>query len=215
MVSMGRISTVVLMVFAGILSLTLLDNATQAFNILLLSGAGSGAIYILRWFWWRINAWTEIVAMIVATIVGIILVVFVEDSSVATETLDGFTVKLLIAVSCTTIAWLLTTFLTKPETKETLRSFYRLTRPGGPGWAKVIKEAEADGDMIDEENAGKPWEMPIQILLVFIGCIVVYSSLFSIGSFLYGNLLTGVVLFIVAIVGMVFLFKSFGKLRAN
>lgn len=215
MVSMGRISTVVLMVFAGILSLTLLDNATQAFNILLLSGAGSGAIYILRWFWWRINAWTEIVAMIVATVVGIILVVFVEDATVATETLDGFTMKLLIAVSCTTIAWLSTTFLTKPETQETLRSFYRLTRPGGPGWAKVIREAEADGDMIDEENEGKPWEMPIQILLVFIGCIVVYSSLFSIGSFLYGNMLTGGLLFIVAIVGMVFLFKSFGKLRAN
>ncbi len=215
MVSMGRISTVVLMVFAGILSLTLLDNATQAFNILLLSGAGSGAIYILRWFWWRINAWTEIVAMVVATVVGIILVVFVEDATVATETLDGFTMKLLIAVSCTTIAWLSTTFLTKPETQETLRSFYRLTRPGGPGWAKVIREAEADGDMIDEENDGKPWEMPIQILLVFIGCVVVYSSLFSIGSFLYGNILTGGLLFSVAIIGMWFLFKSFGKLRAN
>jgi len=215
MVSVGRISTVVLMVLAGILSLTLLDNATQAFNILILSGAGSGAIYILRWFWWRINAWTEIVAMVVATIVGIVLVVFVEDSFVATATLDGFTMKLLIAVSCTTVAWLLTTFLTKPETQETLRSFYRLTRPGGPGWAKVIREAEADGDMIDEENDGKPWEMPIQILLVFIGCVVVYSSLFSIGSFLYGNALTGSLLLVVAAIGTVFLFKSFGKLRAN
>jgi SSS family solute:Na+ symporter len=215
MVSMGRISTVVLMVFAGILSLTLLDNATQAFNILLLSGAGSGAIYILRWFWWRINAWTEIVAMIVATVIGIILVVFVDDATIATETLDGFTMKLLIATSCTTFAWLLTTFLTKPETQETLRSFYRLTRPGGPGWKKVIMEAEADGDMIDEENDGKPWEMPIQILCVFIGCVVVYSSLFSIGSFLYGNMLTGAILLIVAIIGTVFLFKSFGKLRAN
>jgi len=215
MVSVGRLSTVVLMILAGILSLTLLDNATQAFNILLLSGAGSGAIYILRWFWWRINAWTEIVAMVVATIVGIILVIFVEDSSVATATLDGFTMKLLIAVSCTSIAWIVTTFVTRPETQETLRSFYRLTRPGGPGWAKVIREAEADGDMIDEENAGKPWEMPIQILLVFIGCVVVYSSLFSIGSFLYGNALTGSLLLVVAAIGTIFLFKSFGKLRAN
>ena len=215
MVNTGRITTVVLMIFAGTLSLTLLDNATQAFNILLLSGAGSGAIYILRWFWWRINAWTEIVAMIVATVVGIILVVFIEDASLANETLDGFTMKLLIAVTCTTIAWLLTTFLTKPETQETLRSFYRLTRPGGPGWKKVIMDAEADGDMIDEENDGKPWEMPIQILLVFIGCIVVYSSLFSIGSFLYGNMLTGGLLLLVALIGTVFLFKSFGKLRAN
>jgi SSS family solute:Na+ symporter len=215
MVSMGRITTVVLMFFAGFLSLTLLDNATQAFNILLLSGAGSGAIYILRWFWWRINAWTEIVAMIVATVVGIILVVFVEDASLKNATLDGFTMKLLIAISCTTIAWIVTTFVTKPETQETLRSFYRLTRPGGPGWAKVIREAEADGDMINEENEGVPWEMPIQILLVFIGCVVVYSSLFSIGSYLYGNMMTGSLLLIVAIVGTVFLFKSFGKLNAN
>lgn len=215
MVSMGRISTVVLMILAGILSLTLLDNATQAFNILLLSGAGSGAIYILRWFWWRINAWTEIVAMIVASVVGIVLVIFVDDATVATATLDGFTMKLLISVSFTTIAWVSTTYLTRPETKETLRSFYRLTRPGGPGWKKVIMDAEADGDMIDEENAGKPWEMPIQLLCVFIGCVVVYSCLFSIGSFLYGNLLTGGLLLIVAIIGTVFLFKSFGKLRAN
>ena len=215
MVATGRITTVVLMIFAGILSLTLLDNATQAFNILLLSGAGSGAIYILRWFWWRINAWTEIVAMIVATFVGIILVVVVDDASLANSVLDGFTMKLLIAISCTTIAWIVTTFVTKPENQETLRSFYRLTRPGGPGWAKVVREAEADGDMINEENEGRPWEMPIQILLVFIGCVVIYSSLFSIGSFLYGNMLTGGILLIVAILGTIFLFKSFGKLRAN
>ena len=105
--------------------------------------------------------------------------------------------------------------VTKPETQETLRSFYRLTRPGGPGWAKVIRDAEADGDMINEENEGKPWEMPIQILLVFIGCVVIYSSLFSIGSFLYGNIMTAVILLIIAAIGTVILFKSFGKLRAN
>ncbi len=215
LVSVGRISTVVLMVFAGILSLTLLDNATQAFNILLLSGAGSGAIYILRWFWWRINAWTEIVAMIVAPVAGIILVVFIDDAAVATDTLDGFTVKLLITIFCTTVAWIVTTFVTRPESTETLRNFYRLTRPGGPGWKRVVAEAAADGDMIDAENDGKPWEMPIQILLVFIGCMVIYSSLFSIGSFLYGNMLTGVLLLVVAILGTIFLFKSFGKLRAN
>ncbi len=215
MVNMGRITTVVLMFLAGTLSLTFLDNATQAFNILLLSGAGSGAIYLLRWFWWRINAWTEIVAMIVATVVGVILVVFVDDSAVATKNLDGFTIKLLIAVGCTTVAWITTTFLTKPENAETLRSFYRLTLPGGPGWKKVVADAEADGDMINEGNKGKPWEMPIQLLLVFIGCVVIYSSLFAIGSFLYGNTLTAIGLLILASAGTYFLFKSFGKLRAN
>lgn len=215
MVNMGRITTVILMVLAGILSLTFLDNATEAFNILLLSGAGSGAIYLLRWFWWRINAWTEIVAMIVATIVGVILVVFVEDAAVATKNLDGFTIKLLIAVGCTTVAWVLTTFLTKPESAETLRSFYRLTRPGGPGWKKVVADAEADGDMINEGNEGKPWEMPIQLLLVFIGCVVIYSSLFAIGSFLYGNTMIASGLIVLAIAGTYFLFRSFSKLRAN
>lgn len=215
MVSVGRITTVVLMIFAGTLSLTLLDNATQAFNILLLSGAGSGAIYILRWFWWRINAWTEIVAMVVATVVGIILVVVVDDATLANSVLDGFTMKLLIAISCTTIAWIVTTFVTKPETQETLRSFYRLTRPGGPGWAKVIREAEADGDMINEENEGRRWEMPIQILLVFIGCVVIYSCLFAIGSLLYGEMLRASILFVVSAIGTYFLFKSFGKLNAN
>jgi SSS family solute:Na+ symporter len=157
----------------------------------------------------------EIVAMIVATVVGVILVVFVEDASVANNVLDGFTMKLLISISCTTVAWILTTFLTKPENKETLRTFYRLTLPGGPGWKRVVEDAEADGDMINEGNKGQPWEMPIQLLLVFIGCVVIYSSLFAIGNFLYGNTLTASIMLVVAALGTVFLFKSFGKLRAN
>lgn len=215
LVRMARISTVVLMVLSGALALTILDNATQAFNILLLSGAGSGAIYLFRWFWWRINAWTEIVAMIVSTINAFILVLVIDDADVATNILDGFTVKLLIAVGVTTVAWLLTTLLTKPESQKTLRSFYRLTRPGGPGWAKVIREARADGDMIDEKDHGRAWEMPIQILCVFIGIIVIYSCLFAIGNILYGNALAATVLFVVAAVGTFFLFKFFGKLRAD
>ncbi|MFT7036688.1 MAG: SSS family solute:Na+ symporter, partial [Cyclobacteriaceae bacterium] len=106
MVAMGRLSTVLLMILAGTLSLTVLDNATQAFNILLLTGAGSGAVYMLRWYWYRINAITEIVTMVVATICALILVLFVEDASVATEILDGFTVKLLITIVLVTISWL-------------------------------------------------------------------------------------------------------------
>jgi Na+/proline symporter len=215
LVRMARISTVVLMVLSGALALTILDNATQAFNILLLSGAGSGAIYLFRWFWWRINAWTEIVAMIVATINAFILVLVVDDADVATSVLDGFTVKLLIAVGTTTFAWILTTYITKPESTATLRSFYRLTRPGGPGWKRVVAEARADGDMIDEKDHGRAWEMPIQILCVFIGIIVVYSSLFAIGNILYGNTPAAIGLFVTAAVGTFFLFKFFSKLRAD
>jgi len=215
MVRMGRVTTVLLMVFAGFLSLTLMDNATQAFNILLLSGAGSGAIYLLRWFWCCINAWTEISAMVVATVVGITLVLFVKDEALATGVLDGFTVKLLISVACTTVTWVVVTFVTPPVDKKVLREFYRLTLPGGPGWKKVVEEARAEGDLIDEKNQGQPWEMPAQILMVFLGCIIIYSSLFSIGNFVYGNLAAGLGMTAVAVGGTVALFKLFGKLRAN
>ncbi len=234
MVFMGRISTVLLMVLAGFVSLFFLKDATQAFNILLLSGAGSGAIYLLRWFWWRINAWTEIVAMIVATVSGIILVFWVNDlwlahtfsgvyplpdnyAELTGKPLEGtvFPIKLLISIILTTIAWVTTAYVGRPESKETLRSFYRLTLPGGPGWKKVVEEARADGDMIDEKIHGQAWEMPIQILMVFIGIIIVYSSLFAIGNFLYGNMLIATTMTVVSIAGTIFLFKSFGKMRAN
>ena len=234
LVAMGRITTVVLMVMAGLLSLFFLQDATQAFDIILLTGAGSGLIYLLRWFWWRINAWTEVVAMIVATVTALVLIFGVDNLGLAEsvssiyplpenyreigeKALAGtvFPVKLIIAIVITTISWILATYLTKPESKETLRSFYRLTRPGGPGWKRVILEARAEGDFIDEQDAGKKWEMPIQILCVFIGIIVIYTSLFSIGSFIYGEMLRGIILLLVAIAGTVFLFKSFGKLRAD
>jgi len=215
LVLMGRISTLVLMILAAVVALFFLNNATQAFNILLLSGAGSGAIYLLRWFWWRINAWTEIIAMIGATIVAVVLVFFVEDTSVATKVLDGFTMKLLIAVTITSVIWILTTLITSPENKNVLRTFYKLTHPGGPGWKRIIEEAKNDGEIINEKELGKSWEMPIQILLVFIGCIVIYSSLFAIGNFVYGKTLYGFILLMIAGIGTFFLFRSFNKLRAN
>lgn len=214
MVLMGRITTVVLMVIAGFLSLTILDNATDAFNILLLSGAGSGAIYLLRWFWWRINAVTEIAAMIVATVVAFILVLFVEDSSMQTAILDGFTIKLLITVGLVTITWVLATLLSKPEDKETLRNFYKLTQPGGPGWRKVVEEARAEGQPIDE-GQGTAWQMPRQLLMVFVGLIVIYGALFSIGSFVYGETVQGVILGTIALIGVWSLFKLMSTLKLD
>jgi len=234
LVRTGRISTVLLMLFAGLLSLFFLEDATQAFNILLLSGAGSGLIYLLRWFWWRINAWTEVVAMIVATLTAVILVFFSNNLGLANmfsgiyplpegymmmddKALSGtvFPIKLIIAVLVTTLAWLSTTFLTRPESMSTLRKFYRLTHPGGPGWKKVVSAATADGDPVDLADQGKAWEMPVQILLVFIGIIVIYSSLFAIGSFVYQNTLHGFILLGIAAAGTFVLFRLFGRLRAN
>ena len=215
LVAMGRISTVVLMVLSATFALTFLKNATQAFNILLLSGAGTGLIYLLRWFWWRINAVTEIVAMVVATTMAIILAGFVDDATLANSVVDGFTMKLLITIGTVTVVWILTTLLTRPESKETLRNFYRLTHPGGPGWKRVIEEARADGDNIDEKEEGMAWEMPKQILMVFLGCIAVYASLFSIGGFVYGEVARGFILAGVAAVSTYFLFKILAKLRVS
>lgn len=215
LVGVGRITTILLMVVAGFFALTFLNNATQAFNILLLSGAGSGAIYLLRWFWWRVNAWTEVVAMIFSTFNAVILVFVIDDASVATAVLDGFAMKLLIAVGATTIIWLTTTLLTKPEDTKVLRNFYQLTHPGGPGWKKVIQEANAEGIDLNKKEEGQAWEMPKQIALVFIGCVVIYSALFAIGNFVYGNEWGGLILSLIAITGTVFLFKLFETLRVD
>jgi SSS family solute:Na+ symporter len=215
LVMVGRITTVTLMVIAGTFALTFLNNATQAFDILLLSGAGSGAIYLLRWFWWRINAWTEIVAMIFATAFAVVLVFVVPDEAVVTTNLDAFTVKLLIAVTGTTIVWLVTTFVTKPEKMETLYDFFMRTHPGGPGWKKVVLQAESEGININEMEAGKKWEMPQQLLMVFFGIIVIYGSLFSIGSFVYGNMLAGIITAAIALGGTVIMFRMLDKLRVD
>ena len=214
MVTMGRITTVLLMVFAGTLSLTILDNATEAFNILLLTGAGSGAVYIMRWFWWRINAITEIVTMVVATFVALILVLLVEDQQVETAILDGFTVKLLITVGIVTVSWIVTTLITKPEKKEVLRAFYKLTVPGGLGWKKVVDAAIADGDPCDDGH-GVTWQMPKQILLVFIGCIIIYTSLFGIGGLVYGNIILGVGLLTLSSICAYLLFRIMSKLNLD
>jgi Na+/proline symporter len=215
LVMVGRITTVTLMVIAGTFALTFLNNATQAFDILLLSGAGSGAIYLLRWFWWRINAWTEIIAMIFATSLAVILVFVVPDEAVVTTNLDAFTVKLLIAVTGTTIVWLVTTWLTQPEKMETLYDFFTRTHPGGPGWSKVIKQAESEGRSINEMEAGKKWEMPQQLLMVFFGLVVIYGSLFSIGSFVYGEPLIGIISGTIAAAGTVMMFRLLDKLRVD
>lgn len=211
LVMMARIMTVVLMALAGLVALFFLNNATQAFNILILSGAGTGAIYLLRWFWWRINAMTEIVSMIFATIAAMILV-FLPDGTFHSEILDEFTIKLLIAIGLTTVVWLSTTLLTKPESMDVLIRFYKITRPGGPGWKKVARLAVERGEIDNDNETGAAWEMPIQLLSVFLGSVSIYSSLFAIGSFVYKDFVLGSVFSVITVVSTYILFKQFGKL---
>ena len=152
--------------------------------------------------------------MVVATIVAVVLVLFIEDATVATEVLDGFTVKLLITVSLVTVSWLLTTLLTKPEDEAVLRKFYALTQPGGPGWKVVVDKARADGEPCDD-GKGVAWQMPRQLLMVFVGALVIYSALFSIGGFVYGNLIQGGVLALISALGTYLLFKLLAKLKLD
>ncbi|MBP8606218.1 MAG: Na+:solute symporter [Phycisphaerae bacterium] len=359
----GRVCTVVLMLIAAFFALTFLEDANQAFEILLLSGAGTGGIYLLRWFWWRINAWTEIAAMVAATIAAIWIVLgtgdegtlkwyvdwaavrdyvcVIDDAAVvdsvtaqqkqllaqteevrkeldqriaawrrarrsdasartaarteyeaaldrlhriqqaasipllvqaaADESLqpklqqfyhqqklwelqrekkrlsrtgDGaprsieditisfggvvkngkiylfhpllnnlkFSVQLLVCVGLVTIVWLITTCITKPADPHTLRRFYKLCHPGGPGWRKVVQDAKADGEEIDSKNAVGDWKLPMQLVCVFLGCVAIYASLFAVGSFIYGHRIWGFALSAAALAAVVLLFKSFSKI---
>lgn len=203
--------TFLLAFLGGLVALTVMDNATQAFDILLLSGAGTGAVYLLRWFWWRINAATEISAMVAAFLMSVIMVFAIPDGCLANSVLDHSTMRLLITVFVVSAVWLTTVFVTKPESKDTLRKFYSLTRAGGPGWRKVIEEAETEGVVI--ETTKEPWQMPKQILCVFVGIITIYSCLFSGGYFVMLEPLWGSILAAVAVVGFVVLFKLSGKLN--
>ena len=214
LVRVGRICTVLLMAIAALMALTFLNNAAQAFNFIILSGAGTGAIYLLRWFWWRINAWTEIAGMVTATVLALVFIFLVEDDVLANALINGFTMKLLLTVAITTAVWLVTLLATRPDDQKTLENFYRLTQPGGPGWKKVAVEARRRGQPLSDPGS-EQWELPLAILCVFIGCLSIYSALFAIGSFLYDRPLTGALLSTISLVGTGFLFRSFSRLRVR
>jgi len=193
LVNVGRLSTVVLMFFSALLALTL-TNALQLFDIILMFGAGTGLIFILRWFWWRINAWSEISAMFASGVISILLnftslstILFTHknDANILIEGMFPAWAKFPLVVLITTIVWVVVTFLTKPEKDETLREFYKQTTPGGPGWKKII-ETFTDKDYIKKET-NKTWSVPSGILAMVLGCILVYSVMFATGNILYGN----------------------------
>ena len=175
MVIVGQVSTVLLMVISALLALFLLENASQAFEILLLSGAGSGAIYLLRWFWWRINAYTEIVAMVSSLVIAYYFN-FINTG------MEGWQ-KIVIGAILTTIVWVAATFITPADNEETLRKFVKKVNPGGPGWEKY-----------QVEGASEPWPVPQGILNMLLGCMAVYGFLLGVGQIIYGNNLPGMML---------------------
>ncbi|GMN09570.1 Na+:solute symporter [Croceitalea sp. MTPC9] len=214
LVSVGRISTVALMVFSALFALVLKD-AKQLFDIIILFGAGTGLIFILRWFWWRINAWSEISAMFSSGIISILLKLtpigayfFGIDDGLFPSWL-----QIPTAVFLTTVVWVTTTFLTKPESKEVLQSFYRKIQPGGPGWAKIVNEAKEDGVEIASSN--EKWSVPSGIGAMLLGVVLIYTIMFATGYWIYGETKLALVLTGVALVAGFLLIRAWGKMKEN
>lgn len=212
MVAVGRLSTVVLMVLSAVLALAL-ENALQIFDILLTFGAGTGLIFILRWFWWRINSWSEITAMFASGIISILLkTTALGPYLFATDTglLPDWT-EYPIVVLVTTSIWLTATFMTQPESKEVLRDFYKKIQPGGPGWSKVIAEAETDGVTI--VNTKEKWSVPSGLTAMLLGCVLIYSIMFATGYWIYGRTTSAMVLTVVAFVSGFLLIKAWNRMK--
>ncbi|MEO9511108.1 MAG: sodium:solute symporter family protein [Flavobacteriaceae bacterium] len=214
MVNVGRLSTVILMLLSALLALAL-QNAMGVFNLLLSFGAGTGLIFILRWFWWRINAWSEITAMFSSGILAITLettalksILFNPETGIFPEWGE-----LPFIMIVTTIIWLTATFVTQPETKDVLRSFYQKIQPGGPGWAKVVAEAKEDNVAIVNNN--EKWSVPSGIMAMLLGVVLIYTLMFATGYWIYGETSLALILTIVAALSAFLLIKVWGKMKDN
>jgi solute:Na+ symporter, SSS family len=206
----GRMTTVVLMLLAAVVALWL-QNALQAFGILLQIGAGTGLLFILRWFWWRINAISELTAMTVSFIVAVYLELV--HPAMFPDVPLSMAARLVTGVAITTAAWLIATFLTRPADDARLRSFYELVQPGGPGWARVLQRAEAEGRPV--RGSGDGWIVPQGILAMIAGCFAVYAALFAIGNWIYGRPLTATVLTALSLVAAVYVSRVWGRVSGD
>jgi len=163
-----------------------LASIEQAWKLLIVTGAGTGTVLLLRWFWWRINAWSEVSAMAVAAVVSLYLQIGLKWDS---DRPRDFAYIMIVTVAATTIAWLAATWMTPPEPAETLHAFYRRVRPHGRGWAPIAAAVglpEASGSLGGE------------LLNAFLGCVLVYAALFGVGEMLLRSAVRGGLLLIVS-----------------
>ena len=214
LVAVGRISTIALMILSAGLAL-LLQNALQIFDILLTFGAGTGLIFILRWFWWRINSWSEISAMFASGIVAISLktsdlgpYLFGSNKGLLPDWLEYPFVVLF-----TSIIWLSVTYMTRPESDEVLRKFYKKTQPGGPGWEMVIQNAKKNKVKLDKKDSS--WNVPSGIIAMLLGCGLIYSIMFATGYWIYGEYTSASALTISSFIFGILLIKKWKKIKVS
>ena len=190
--AVGRVATLVMMVISGVVTY-FIGSVEGAWKFLLAIGAGTGLVYLLRWYWWRINAWSEVSAMAAALVVSLAAQGLF---GLGADDPRGFAILLLITTGLTTVVWLAVTYATAPEPPATLSAFYARVRPGGLGWRAVVPEAEREGRL----GAGlAQWA---------VGCVVVYLGLFGIGHAVLGRPLRGLLAVAIAIALTAYLVRT-------
>ncbi len=199
-VLIGRLVTAGLMVCAALLTFAL-SSAKESFDLILSIGAGTGLLYILRWFWWRINAWSEVAAMVSSFVISVGF--FIARKNGVTL---GSEISLVITIVASTVVWMTVTFLAPQTDKARLISFYKLVRPAGPGW-KEIRAASGD--------TRSPDSLTLSLVGWMLGITFVYSALFGTGSFLYGRTTTGMMWLGAFLVSGFFLFRLMPRLWAG
>ena len=199
-VMIGRIITGLLMVLAALLTFVL-QSARQSFELMLSIGAGTGLLYLLRWFWWRVSAWSEIAAMVSSFLLALLFFALAKGGA----TIPSH-ITLIISVAATTVVWVAVAYLAPPTDRATLLSFYEKVRPPGPGWRAIRSSSTLPPS---------PDSLPMMFLGWTLGCAFVYAALFGAGSFLYGRNAQGVVWSVVFLVSGVGLLRLLPRMWAR
>ena len=186
-VRVGRVVTAGLMLAAAGFTYVL-QSARASFEILLSVGAGTGLLYILRWYWWRINAWSEIAAMASSFVVAVAFAIAKRAGADISSD-----VVLLVTIAITTVAWVTATFVSTPVSDDTLVAFHRRVGPAGPGWARIAKLAGSEG--------AKPDGLGLAAIGWVSGCALVWGALFATGSFLIGSMTNALIFAVLAVLG--------------
>ncbi|MEO5590018.1 MAG: sodium:solute symporter family protein, partial [Gemmatimonadaceae bacterium] len=204
-VKVSRIATIFIFL-ASIAVTSQLSSVEQAWKFLLAIGAGTGLVLILRWYWWRINAWSEISAMIASFVISMIAFQVIPGRFAPGDPNADATI-MLVTVGLSTLVWVSVTYLTSPEPDAILESFYRRVRPGGRGWARI---AEQTGHRAEGIEGG--W---LTFANWIAGIITVYCSLFGIGKIIFGEIMSGVILLTIAAAALFWVGRGLNALGAS
>jgi SSS family solute:Na+ symporter len=202
-VFVGRLVTIALFICSSG-TVYLLDTAKDAFDVILQVGAGTGLLYLVRWFWWRVNAWCEVVAMVSSFVVSVALLTL-SRSGVHFST----HLALVITVVVTTASWVLTAYVGPPTERRVLEAFYRKVHPAGPGWTAIRASARVPAEITAGEN------LPMALLGWVAGCTMIWSALFIVGNVLYGRLGVAAVLVIVFLISTAIMVRATRHLWAE